>query len=41
MTTIADTQSLVPASQGTWTLDPAGSSAEFHVKHFWGATRSS
>ena len=37
MTTIADIQSLVRASQGTWTLDPAGSSAEFHVKHFWGA----
>lgn len=37
MTTIADIQSLVRDSQGTWTLDPAGSSAEFHVKHFWGA----
>ena len=23
--------------QGSWTLDSAGSSAEFYVKHFWGA----
>ncbi len=37
MTPIADIQSLVHESQGTCTLDPAGSSAEFHVKHFWGA----
>jgi polyisoprenoid-binding protein YceI len=37
MTTIADIASVVRDSQGTWTLDPAGSSAEFHVKHFWGA----
>ena len=37
MTTIADIQPLVRDSQGTWRLDPAGSSAEFHVKHFWGA----
>jgi len=22
---------------GRWNLDPAGSRAEFHVKHFWGA----
>lgn len=22
---------------GTWVLDPAGSRADFHVKHFWGA----
>ena len=22
---------------GSWVLDPAGSSAEFRVKHFWGA----
>ena len=22
---------------GRWVLDPAGSRAEFHVKHFWGA----
>jgi polyisoprenoid-binding protein YceI len=35
--TIADTQRLVRDSLGTWTLDPAVSSAEFHVKHFWGA----
>ena len=25
------------ATIGTWLLDPAGSRAEFHVKHFWGA----
>ena len=37
MTAIADTQPLVRDSQGSWTLDPSGSSAEFHVKHFWGA----
>jgi polyisoprenoid-binding protein YceI len=22
---------------GSWVLDPAGSHAGFHVKHFWGA----
>ncbi len=32
-----DLQSLLRDGQGSWTLDPAGSSAEFHVKHFWGA----
>lgn len=37
MTTTSATQSLLHDGQGTWTLDPAGSSAEFHVKHFWGA----
>ncbi|MGH9258344.1 MAG: YceI family protein [Acidimicrobiales bacterium] len=37
MTTTSDTQSLLRDGQGTWALDPAGSSAEFHVKHFWGA----
>ena len=25
------------AAAGRWVLDPAGSRAEFHVKHFWGA----
>lgn len=25
------------AAIGPWSLDPAGSRAEFHVKHFWGA----
>jgi polyisoprenoid-binding protein YceI len=25
------------AAVGYWSLDPAGSHAEFHVKHFWGA----
>ena len=25
------------AATGRWVLDPAGSRAEFHVKHFWGA----
>jgi len=25
------------AATGSWVLDPAGSRAEFHVKHFWGA----
>jgi polyisoprenoid-binding protein YceI len=37
MATSADTQSLVRDGQGTWTLDPPWSFAEFHVKHFWGA----
>jgi polyisoprenoid-binding protein YceI len=37
VTTNSDTQSLLRDGQGTWTLDSAGSSAEFHVKHFWGA----
>jgi polyisoprenoid-binding protein YceI len=31
-----DLSSLVRNASGEWTLDPAGSSAEFHVKHFWG-----
>jgi polyisoprenoid-binding protein YceI len=35
--TTLDPQSVVRDFQGTWRLDPAGSSAEFHVKHFWGA----
>jgi polyisoprenoid-binding protein YceI len=25
------------AAAGRWVLDPAGSRAQFHVKHFWGA----
>jgi polyisoprenoid-binding protein YceI len=37
MTTTPDIESFVRDSQGGWTLDPGGSSAEFHVKHFWGA----
>ena len=36
-TTASDLQELLRASQGRWTLDPAGSSAEFHAKQFWGA----
>lgn len=28
---------VVRDAQGHWTLDPAGSAVEFHVKHFWGA----
>lgn len=32
-----DLQSILRDGQGTWTLDPVGSSAEFFVKHFWGA----
>ena len=32
-----DIQSLLRDGQGSWTLDSAGSSAEFYVKHFWGA----
>jgi polyisoprenoid-binding protein YceI len=35
--TVSDLQALQRDSQGSWSLDPAGSSAEFHVKHFWGA----
>ena len=31
-----DVQTLVPDSAGTWSLDPAASAVEFHVKHFWG-----
>lgn len=30
-------QELLRASQGRWVLDPAGSSAEFQAKQFWGA----
>lgn len=37
--TTTDVTSLLAegAAAGTWVLDPAGSRAEFHVKHFWGA----
>ncbi len=31
-----DVQTLVREASGTWSLDPAGSAVEFHVKHFWG-----
>ncbi len=31
-----DIRTLVRDAAGTWTLDPAGSTVEFHVKHFWG-----
>jgi polyisoprenoid-binding protein YceI len=27
----------IEGARGRWTLDPLGSRAEFHVKHFWGA----
>jgi polyisoprenoid-binding protein YceI len=37
MSTTTDLKSILGDSQGTWALDPAGSSAEFDVKHFWGA----
>ncbi len=30
-----DLQTLVRNARGTWSLDPAGSAVEFHVKHFW------
>lgn len=35
----ADVAALVanPTMTGRWVLDGAGSSVEFHVKHFWGA----
>jgi polyisoprenoid-binding protein YceI len=37
-TTTAATASLADGTAaGTWVLDPVGSSAEFGVKHFWGA----
>jgi polyisoprenoid-binding protein YceI len=32
-----DLQSLVGNGPSDWKLDPAASSVEFHVKHFWGA----
>jgi polyisoprenoid-binding protein YceI len=35
--TVSDLQALQLASQGNWRLDPSGSSADFYVKHFWGA----
>ena len=31
-----DVQTLVRDAPGTWSLDPAASAVEFHVKHFWG-----
>ena len=35
--TASDLQELLRASQGRWVLDPAGYSAEFYAKQFWGA----
>jgi polyisoprenoid-binding protein YceI len=35
--TSSDVQSILRDGQDTWTLDSAGSTCEFHVKHFWGA----
>ncbi len=32
-----DLRAVVREGQGRWVLDPAGSTVEFHVKHFWGA----
>lgn len=34
--TPTDILALVRNGTGDWTLDPASSSVEFHVKHFWG-----
>jgi polyisoprenoid-binding protein YceI len=34
--TSIDLDSLVGPGASEWTLDPSGSSVEFHVKHFWG-----
>lgn len=34
--TATDAQALLAHGAGHWTLDPAGSSVRFHVKHFWG-----
>ena len=31
-----DAQTLLWDGTGHWTLDPAGSSVQFHVKHLWG-----
>jgi polyisoprenoid-binding protein YceI len=36
--TVSDLSELLRASQGTWALDPARSSAELYVRHFWGLT---
>jgi polyisoprenoid-binding protein YceI len=33
-----DVQDLVRDAPGTWSLDPAGSTVDFHVKHFWGVS---
>src|ERR1700682_267805 len=35
-TTIADVQAFLKDAIGRWSLDPAGSSVQFYVKHFWG-----
>lgn len=35
--TASHLQELLRASQGRWVLDPAGSSAQFQAKQFWGA----
>ena len=39
-TTTKDVTSLLAdgTAKGSWVLDPAGSRAGFHVKHFWGAS---
>lgn len=34
--TSMNAQTLLKDAAGHWTLDPAGSSVQFHVKHFWG-----
>lgn len=36
-TTSIDVQALLKDAIGHWSLDPADSSVQFHVKHFWGA----
>ena len=33
---LTDIPTLVRDAPGTWSLDPAASAVEFHVKHFWG-----
>jgi polyisoprenoid-binding protein YceI len=35
-TSAGDLRTLITDATGSWSLDPAGSSVQFHVKHFWG-----
>ena len=37
MTTGVTSQLADGTAAGSWVLDPAGSRAEFRIKHFWGA----
>jgi hypothetical protein len=39
ITPVVTSQLADGTAAGSWVLDPAGSTAEFRVRHFWGARR--